>query len=682
MSAPPPAAPVPAAPVHPTPFEQLLVELVNRARADPAGEAARLGIGLDDGRDGPPLGAAPRPPLAPNPALLAAARRHGVWMIAADVFAHDGEAGSTPADRAAAEGYGWPVGENIAFQGTTGALEIDADLVRAQHAGLFRSPGHRENMLSAPWREIGAGQATGAFAMDGVVYDASMVVVKMGASRGPAFLTGVVIDDRDGDGFYDPGEGVGGVRVTATGAAGVFETETAPAGGYALALPAGAYAVAFERDGLARVVEVEIDAVNVKRDALVEALLPAPTIAPPAGGDAVDFRARIVGLAVSGDAPPGAAIEVALGAAVEAVRAAPGGGWSARLSGAALPPDGAVMVAARLRAADGAAGPEAARAVPVDPPPGPVVALPPGDSRLILGAPATAIAGGDDMVAGAGLLSGGAGSSLLAGGAGDDVLVAAGGGDVLRGGPGADLFLFVARAAEAGSGPVFDFVEDFTPGEDRLALAGFAAADPADLAPRAVAGGLLLTLGPDRFVTLRGVAGPLDAGDVVFDAGDPRPDAALAAPAPIRLTDGADRLVTRHDGPITVFAGAGDDVVAATGTGGATLHGGPGSDLLIGGPGDDLLVGGPGSDVMRGGGGADVFLFRADDAPDAGLEVDFVEDFAPGRDRIALDGLPAASLADLAPRALPGGLALTLAPDWLLVLRGVAALEDGDVVFG
>src|SRR3954463_12402694 len=37
---------------QPTAFEQYFLELVNRARLDPAAEAARLGIGLNDGLGG------------------------------------------------------------------------------------------------------------------------------------------------------------------------------------------------------------------------------------------------------------------------------------------------------------------------------------------------------------------------------------------------------------------------------------------------------------------------------------------------------------------------------------------------------------------------------------------------------------------------------------------------------
>lgn len=265
----------------PTPHEQLMIELVNRARAAPAAEAARFGIGLDDGRTGAPLGAAARAPLAPDAALLNAARAHGAWMLATGRLSHTGAGGSAPGDRAAAYGYMSAVGENLSFSGRVGVLGLPADLVRAQHEWLFRSPGHRENMLSVQYREIGAAQALGPFSRRGQTLDASIFTVKFGQGA-PAqpVLTGVVYVDADGDGFYSPGEGLGDLRVLAIGAGGVFEAVTAPSGGYALALAPGNWLVRVAYGEHLREAAVRIGAHNVKLDAVFapEGIAPAPRV--------------------------------------------------------------------------------------------------------------------------------------------------------------------------------------------------------------------------------------------------------------------------------------------------------------------------------------------------------------------------------------------------------------------
>jgi hypothetical protein len=59
----------------------------------------------------------------------------------------------------------------------------------------------------------------------------------MFGDRGHSYLTGVVIEDGDGDDFYDIGEGIGGVRVTAWNGTRTFATETWAAGGYSLGCP-------------------------------------------------------------------------------------------------------------------------------------------------------------------------------------------------------------------------------------------------------------------------------------------------------------------------------------------------------------------------------------------------------------------------------------------------------------
>src|SRR5437899_3174618 len=75
--------------VYPSNYEQYLVELVNRGRADPAAEATRYGIALNEGLTAGTISTAAKQPLAINPNITDAARKHSQWMIDNDVFAHN-----------------------------------------------------------------------------------------------------------------------------------------------------------------------------------------------------------------------------------------------------------------------------------------------------------------------------------------------------------------------------------------------------------------------------------------------------------------------------------------------------------------------------------------------------------------------------------------------------------------
>jgi uncharacterized protein YkwD len=80
-------------------FEQYFLELTNRARQDPAGEAKRLGIDLNEGLAPGTITTAAKPPLAPNTALLTAIRGHLQDMIKNQFFGHTGSDGSDPGKR-------------------------------------------------------------------------------------------------------------------------------------------------------------------------------------------------------------------------------------------------------------------------------------------------------------------------------------------------------------------------------------------------------------------------------------------------------------------------------------------------------------------------------------------------------------------------------------------------------
>lgn len=230
-----------------TPYEQLLLELINRARAAPQAEAERFGIDLNEGLAAGTISTAPKQPLAPNAILVEAAGRHAQDMLDRDYFEHDTPEGRSPTDRAAALGYRGGVGENIAWGGSTGAIDEVAHTLE-RHERLFLSSGHRRNLLRADYREVGPGVRFGEFTADGDTYNASMVVENFGIGT-RASLTGVAFTDTvASDRFYTVGEGLADIVVTATSAAGAtYATTTGPSGGYALPLDGGTYGVVFSR---------------------------------------------------------------------------------------------------------------------------------------------------------------------------------------------------------------------------------------------------------------------------------------------------------------------------------------------------------------------------------------------------------------------------------------------------
>src|ERR1700712_5544630 len=84
---------------YPTNLEQYLVELINRGRANPAAEAARYNVALNEGLAAGTISTPAKQPLAINPFLTDGARGHGQWMLAHNTFSHTGANGSNPGAR-------------------------------------------------------------------------------------------------------------------------------------------------------------------------------------------------------------------------------------------------------------------------------------------------------------------------------------------------------------------------------------------------------------------------------------------------------------------------------------------------------------------------------------------------------------------------------------------------------
>jgi Ca2+-binding RTX toxin-like protein len=252
--------------------EQLFLELINRARMDPLGEAARYGLGdLNSGLSAGAISAAPKQVLAPNAVLETSATQHSQDMIDRDYFAHETlGTNATPGQRMAAAGYGaagtfgW--GENLAWTGSSGPYDANAE-VYAQHRNLFLSAGHRANILRDSFEEVGVGSVTGNFQGYNAMMTAENFAYDVAADN---FITGVSYNDTDNNDFYSIGEGQGGRTVSVYSGDVLLGTgTTTAAGGYSVEITqTGEIDVVFSGGNLTGHfgAEVIVDSSNVKID--------------------------------------------------------------------------------------------------------------------------------------------------------------------------------------------------------------------------------------------------------------------------------------------------------------------------------------------------------------------------------------------------------------------------------
>lgn len=255
-----------------TASEQYLLELINRARLDPAAEAARYGVDLNEGLDAGTIGTEALQVVALSEELSSAADAHSSWMLATNSFSHSGADGSSAGDRIQDNGYEfqgqWSWRENLAWVGSTGSVDLQ-DAIEQHHQGLYESSGHRVNTFAANMQEIGIGQVSGSFTQNGTTYNSSMLTVNLASTGDDVFLTGVSYRDTDRDGFYSIGEGVSDVwflteeGIERTADAGGYGIEVAPQDDMTVKIGSG--------QQLMSVVEVDLSDGNVKLDLVFQA---------------------------------------------------------------------------------------------------------------------------------------------------------------------------------------------------------------------------------------------------------------------------------------------------------------------------------------------------------------------------------------------------------------------------
>jgi serralysin len=200
--------------------EQLILEMINRARMDPTGEAARIaqthpGFTLNEGLPAGTISSTPVQVLAGNNVLALVADDHDTAMLNSHVLdyanrnlnPHTQAGDGSEVTRIANHGYveTYPAGqtyhdENVAWQGTSGAIDL-ATMTQQVEDGLFfdsydSTRLHRVAIMDGTMREAGVGETTGVVQWidnNNVLQNYNSVVVTedFGISGTNSFLTGV-----------------------------------------------------------------------------------------------------------------------------------------------------------------------------------------------------------------------------------------------------------------------------------------------------------------------------------------------------------------------------------------------------------------------------------------------------------------------------------------------------------
>jgi hypothetical protein len=239
------AAPAQPVDLEPTPQETLALEYINRFRSAPAADLPRMIPPGAEKLDFAPdvdlkmfdteiKALSPAPPLVFNQKLMVAARKHCEYILRHGA-SHEqdrskpGFYGIQPADRARVAGYPFiAIAENLAdkMPGVWDSmLAFVIDWGDGGTGGMQKGRGHRRNLIARELREIGIAV---------MPQDKEIAVVHSIGTRNIGRLAGgVIYIDHNANKFYDIGEGVGNIAISASDGR---RTETWASGAYALEL--------------------------------------------------------------------------------------------------------------------------------------------------------------------------------------------------------------------------------------------------------------------------------------------------------------------------------------------------------------------------------------------------------------------------------------------------------------
>jgi hypothetical protein len=248
--------------LHPDGNEQQMLWLMNRARANPTQEGVWLATMTDpdvaSARNyfGVNLSVlqsafaaiAAKPPAAFDVRLYNAAKAHSDYLIAMDTQSHDGQL-----TRVTDSGFKWSSWAGIVYSYSNhtvyGHAGFNIDWGNGPY-GMQDPPGHRNAIMSVTGNYTNVGYAVVAESNPSTqvgpqVITGNLCYANTGyANHYNRFLVGTVWVDINGNGQYDPGEGLGGVRVDPD--QGGYFAITANSGGYAIPITTSAtYTVTF-----------------------------------------------------------------------------------------------------------------------------------------------------------------------------------------------------------------------------------------------------------------------------------------------------------------------------------------------------------------------------------------------------------------------------------------------------
>ena len=264
---------------EPTPAETLMLEYLNRFRADPSAEADRIappgkqGGGVDWKMFRDEMKALkPAQPLVFSLELLDAARKHSHYMILNSMTHVEdpdkpGFVAGGFGERCTKAGYKGFAGGEDCFRdpGDPWGCHVGfvVDSGGDGPGGMQAGRGHRSNMINGGFHEIGLGA---------VPHGNSLSTTHDLGSRKGRSAGGVVYIDLNGNSFYDIGEGLGNIAIVCSDGK---ETKTWASGAFSMDLK-GAQAVTLtaELEGEKFSKTFPAGNENIKFDWLVPAAIP------------------------------------------------------------------------------------------------------------------------------------------------------------------------------------------------------------------------------------------------------------------------------------------------------------------------------------------------------------------------------------------------------------------------